>query len=70
MHSEGRNRVVTNSMVEQTFSVTVDSPHGKQAIEQFAHFLNKVADEAEARWGIGIQIEREKETEHSTEFDE
>ena len=55
----------------QTFTVTVESPHGKQAIEQFAHFLNKVSDEAEARWGITIRVERETEAPADVEgFDE
>jgi len=40
------------------FRVSVESPHGQQAVEQFAHFLNKVADEARERWGIAISVER------------
>jgi hypothetical protein len=43
---------------KQTFAVTVESPHGKQAIESFRHFLGKVSDEAKERWGITISIER------------
>jgi len=55
----------------QTFNVTVDSPHGKQAVEQFAHFLHKISDEAEARWGIKITVERESEPVQETEgFDD
>jgi len=40
------------------FRVSVSSPHGKAAVEQFSHFLNKVSDEARERWGIGIEISR------------
>jgi hypothetical protein len=40
------------------FRVTVESPHGKRAVESFRHFLGKVADDAQERWGIDIQISR------------
>lgn len=51
----------------QTFSVTVESPHGRQAIEQWEHWINKVADEADARWGITISIEEVNTKTASTE---
>lgn len=52
-----------------TFEVTVTSPHGKQAIDSFNHFLRKVADDAKTRWGIEIQVtEKTEETEHDTDF--
>jgi len=55
----------------ERFSVTVTSPHGKQAIESFRHWLGKVADEAKKRWGIEITIEkRAEDTEHNTEFND
>jgi hypothetical protein len=54
----------------QTFMVTVESPHGKQAIEQFAHFLSKVSDEAKARWGITITVTKKSDTELEGGFDE
>lgn len=41
-----------------TFRVVVESPHGKQPIEQFRNWLGKVSDEARQRWGINIQVER------------
>jgi len=44
---------------ETTFTVTITTPHGKRCIEQFEHYLRKVADEALKRWGIEIEIERE-----------
>lgn len=50
-------------MNKQTFEVTVKSPHGKQAIEAFRHFLSKVADDARERWGIKIQITRVEDSE-------
>jgi len=53
----------------QTFAVTVESPHGRQAIEQFHHFLNKVSNEAETRWGITIRVEQETENEHTEGFE-
>lgn len=40
------------------FRVTVDSPHGKQPVTQFQHWLSKVADEAQARWNIDIMVQR------------
>jgi hypothetical protein len=55
-------------MVKETFTVTVDSPHGKQAIEQFRHFLHKISDEAEARWGITITVEKQTDIEHTEGF--
>lgn len=45
-------------MTKRTFTVTVDSPFGKQPIEEFEHFLHKLSDESDARWGIEITIER------------
>jgi len=40
------------------FRVTVESPFGNQPTQQFTHFLNKVANEAKARWNIEITVER------------
>jgi hypothetical protein len=48
-------------MTERTFTVTVDSPYGTQAIEQFYHHLIKIADEAETRWGIKIEVSKATE---------
>jgi len=42
--------------MKRTFRVIVDSPYGKQPVSQFKHFLNKISDEAETRWGITITI--------------
>lgn len=55
---------------QQEFTVTVDSPHGKQAVESFEHFLRKVSSEARDRWGISIEIERvADEPEHEVDFE-
>jgi len=54
----------------RTFEVTVTSPHGSQAVDQFRHWLGKVSDEAAARWGIDIQInEIAGEPEHTEGFE-
>lgn len=54
-----------------TFTVEITSPHGKHAIEQFRHFLGKVANEARERWGIEIEINRQPEgQDYDTEFEE
>jgi len=45
------------------FRVSVESPHGKRAVEQFRHFLGKVSEDARERWGITIEIERIEDTE-------
>lgn len=60
------------SSFKQTFTVTVHSPLGKQAIGQFEHFLNKVSQDAKSRWGIEITIERhnDEETPDNGGFDE
>jgi len=42
---------------KRTFKLTVESPHGSGAIESFRHWIGKVSDEAEARWGIEITLE-------------
>lgn len=52
---------------KQTFAVTVKSPHGTQAIESFYHHLNKIASEANERWGIEITIEKFNPESVSTE---
>lgn len=46
---------------KQTFTVTVESPFGRQPIQQFNHFLRKIADEAETRWGIEIEVSKAAE---------
>jgi hypothetical protein len=51
----------------RTFEVTVTSPHGSQAVEQFRHFLSKVASDARERWGIDIQITELQDGSASTE---
>ncbi len=56
-------------MTKQTFKIVVKSPYGTQPIEQWDHWIRKVADEADTRWGISISIERKTETEHNTEFE-
>jgi hypothetical protein len=45
-----------------TFEVTITSPHGKRAIENWRHWIGKVADEAEERWGIEIDVTRVDES--------
>jgi len=45
-------------MDKATYQVEIESPHGKRAIENFEHWLGKVADEAEERWGIVITTKR------------
>lgn len=44
------------------FEVTIESPHGKQAIENWRHWIGKVADEAEERWGITIRVKQIEES--------
>jgi len=44
-----------------TLKVEIESPHGKQPLSQFRHFLSKVADESKARWGIEINITEQVE---------
>lgn len=39
-----------------TLKVEVTSPHGYQSLEQFKHHLNKIASEAQSRWGIDITV--------------
>lgn len=57
-------------MTEREYRVRISSPYGKQPLEQFAHFLSKVSDEAEERWGISIAIEEiEQEAEHEVDFE-
>jgi len=51
------------SSFKETFTVTVHSPLGKQAISQFEHWLNKVGQDAKSRWGIEITVERQTEEE-------
>lgn len=46
-------------MTEETFTVTVHSPYGEQPIEQFRHHLHKMADEADTRWGIEIEVTKQ-----------
>jgi len=41
-----------------TYRIKIESPHGKRAIQNWEHWLSKVADEAEERWGIVITKER------------
>jgi hypothetical protein len=54
----------------RTFEVTVESPHGSQAVDQFRHWLGKVSDEARERWGIDIQIkELQSEPDHTEGFE-
>jgi hypothetical protein len=52
---------------KRTYQITIHSPHGTQAIEQFRHWLDKVADEASARWGIDIEITQPETEEAATE---
>jgi hypothetical protein len=48
---------------KETFEVTVHSPLGKQAISRFEHWLNKVGDDAKARWGITISVSKKSDEE-------
>lgn len=45
-------------MDKATYEITIESPHGKRAIENFEHWLAKVSGEAEERWGIVISQEQ------------
>ncbi|MFB6198357.1 MAG: hypothetical protein ABEI52_08850 [Halobacteriaceae archaeon] len=45
-------------MDKATYEITIESPHGKRAIENFEHWLGKVSDEAKERWGIDITKEK------------
>lgn len=42
--------------MKRTFEITIESPYGKQPVEQFRHFLSKIQDDALTRWGIEIEI--------------
>lgn len=44
-----------------TLEVEITSPHGTAPLEQFRHHLNKIASEADERWGIDIQVTRKEE---------
>jgi hypothetical protein len=56
-------------MDKATYEITIESPHGKRAIENFEHWLAKVSDEAEERWGIVISKEKISESaDDSAEF--
>lgn len=56
-------------MDKATYEITIKSPHGKRAIENWEHWLGKVADEARERWGIEIQKTKINEsTDESAEF--
>lgn len=48
--------------------VEITSPHGRQPLEQFRHFLGKVSDEASERWGIDIQVRKQQPETKDTEF--
>jgi len=52
--------------MQRTYELTIESPYGKQPVEQFRHFLGKVADEADTRWGIEITIEEHESDELNT----
>ena len=43
--------------MKQEFRVVVESPYGKQPIEQFYKHLQDMASEALTRWGIEVQIQ-------------
>jgi len=56
-------------MDKATFKVEIESPHGKRAIENWRHWIGKVSQEANERWGIQIDVSRiDDGTEHSAEF--
>lgn len=42
--------------MRRTFQIEIESPYGKQPIEQFEHFMQKIKSEALERWGIEISI--------------
>lgn len=45
--------------MKQEFRIIVDSPYeSKRPIDQFEHFMRKVASDADVRWGIELEIER------------
>lgn len=44
--------------MKQEFRLVIESPYGKQPIEQFRHFIGKVSDEAITRWGIDVSISK------------
>jgi len=56
------------SKSKQTYEVVVESPHGKGSIEQWEHWMNKVADDAQTRWGITITINPQSESVSKDEF--
>lgn len=57
--------------MKQDFRLSIKSPYGeKRPIEQFEHFIRKVADEADTRWGITIEIERVEQSDEEATKDE
>lgn len=42
--------------MRKAFRLTIESPYGKQPVEQFRHFIKKVSDESLERWGIEITL--------------
>lgn len=58
-------------MTKRTFKITVKSPYGSQPIEQFRHFVSKISDEAQERWGIEIDIreQADAQVDQDTEFE-
>jgi len=44
------------------FEVVVESPYGKRPIQEWEHWIRKIADEAETRWGIEIEVSKAAES--------
>ena len=53
--------------MKETFTVTVESPYGKQPIEQWLNWIRKVASEADTRWGIDIRVNRQNDSDDVSE---
>lgn len=43
--------------MQKEYKLTIQSPYGKQPLEDFKHFMGKVSDDAETRWGIELEME-------------
>jgi len=41
-----------------TFEIEVTSPWGRKPLDKFEHWIDDVASDARARWGIEIEIDR------------
>lgn len=56
--------------MKREFRIVIESPYGKQPVEQFKHFIHKVSDESLERWGIEISISEIDESDEEATKDD